>query len=1037
MFRKRLTILIITLLTISFSANLIRVTDFKGIDQKTSPEKIMQGRAVDITNLDFDVAGSIQTRKGIEYQQSFNDNIKNINDRAVNNYIFDNSIEYKGVVGSYNVSQYTNIGDDIYFFGQDNIKWHNANTSFKTLGYDAPTSMNATSTAITGNLYGTYNYAITYVYDNSAESQPFYISETATGSVNFSNGNIALDLGSGNKFYMQTVGGVITGYYTDSDIVQVKRDLTIVGNWIWQYYEDGYLYLVTREGIATPYTYRYYKIDLDLVQIEHEASDVFSSIDGKPVFGEPAFAVYGGLFFIVVSSYSDYSASYKLRRFIVYKYGGSWSAKVVHYDQGTDRYNYIQGTVDTSRFSNIGLYITSSNAYIYGYGNPYINGNIDLNLIYISSLMWKLDGSSYERKTESEYNTEPSPLYAQNIILSKNSYIEYDDSYINWDNINGVISSNASYFSVNTTNKLQSLENDVWKEYTYNILTPTINLTSLNVWSLKTEATKIIAINQKVLIYLPEVPTLSTGINIYRQWNSTGYFFLDNIVYGNTTYLDNIANIDQSVVPMETDNNSPPNAIDSEYIVARQFYLAPDGVVWYSKINKFESVPASNYIRIKTDSDDSPVRVIEHFGGLLVFFQKSIWYIDLSSAEPIMWIPRKLNTDFGCPYPNSVVKGKLPNQQIGIFYMAEDKSIRVLTGVGADSIQLFDNIYTDKLSLGVEQSLKTDESSVDDVYLTFYDYKLYVLLQNNLLIWDSQVGGEWTKYELPISVNYIDKVDDALIIVSGNKLYYFSEDYTDKLSIVPTPKMIINGTFDTNTANWLLHTGTRLIDVSVNAGMLILSMNYKNEVCGLYQKFDLIPDVTYNMSFYFDRVSTLNPRTYPIIYISTSSNFNSLIYTYAVNGFVYSPISGNASFSFKSTTTSVAMFLDLSPEGGVCYFDNISISRSVEYIETPISWNYKTKIYADNYEFSSEFDRIWLRGYQESDAERVRVDLKNNKNNATKTNTLYMSVSGNAEVNTAVNSLVGSNGRDIQAELSGSKYIRLDGISIKYSPREE
>jgi hypothetical protein len=191
-----------------------------------------------------------------------------------------------------------------------------------------------------------------------------------------------------------------------------------------------------------------------------------------------------------------------------------------------------------------------------------------------------------------------------------------------------------------------------------------------------------------------------------------------------------------------------------------------------------------------------------------------------------MWIPRKLNTDFGCPFPNSIVKGKLPNQQIGVFYMAEDRTVRVLTGIGSDQIQLFDNIYTDKLSLGLESTLKADDTDESDVYFTFYDYKLYVSLKNKLLIWDSQAGGEWTKYSLPIAQKYIGVVDRDLNISASKDLYSLGyEDYN-------VNNLIKNGTFS-STADWTIYTqdGSRLY---AGANSMIMK-NVKDGYASFYQ----------------------------------------------------------------------------------------------------------------------------------------------------------------------------------------------------------
>jgi hypothetical protein len=322
-------------------------------------------------------------------------------------------------------------------------------------------------------------------------------------------------------------------------------------------------------------------------------------------------------------------------------------------------------------------------------------------------------------------------------------------------------------------------------------------------------------------------------------------------------------------------------------MVARQFYLTSEGIIWYSKIGKYESVPAFNYIPIRTESGDSPVRIIDHFGGLLVFFEQSIWYIDLQSADPIYWVPRKLNADFGSPYIFSITKGKLPNQQVGIFYLAEDKSVRVLTGVGSDQVQLFDNIYTDRLSMPIEVSLMADETDPDDIYMTFFEYKLYLSISGNVFVWDSQLG-EWTKYDYPVNQTYIGFVDDQLAIASGNVLMVEGEEFYDSL-----------------------------------------------------------------------------------------------------------------------------------------------ISSNVD-----ISWNYTTQIFADKYELYSDFDKLWIRGEQESDAPIV-ISFNCNGNDSSYSDYVNATLTGDATINTDEHGLLGAGGRDIQLNISGEDYIRVDDLSIRRSTRED
>ncbi len=369
-------------------------------------------------------------------------------------------------------------------------------------------------------------------------------------------------------------------------------------------------------------------------------------------------------------------------------------------------------------------------------------------------------------------STGESGTYVDTVVLSGDPYISTTEGLYNWDNPTGITITFDSVISLPDSPILQRVDNDIWYKISVDLTVPAQETVTFGAFSLSVDAVEIIAYNQQVSVSVPVAPDDATKVNIYRQFEESGFFYLDSVAIGNTHYIDNTLVTDQSVIPLDTDNNVPPKSIDSEYMVARQFYLTSEGIIWYSKIGKYESVPAFNYIPIRTESGDSPVRIISHFGGLLVFFEQSIWYIDLQNADPIYWVPRKLNVDFGSPYMFSIVKGKLPNQQVGIFYIAGDKSVRVLTGVGSDQVQLFDNIYTDRLSLPVEAILNDSDLKESEVYMSYFEYKLYVTVSDKILVWDSQLG-EWTKYELPIDVRYIGNIDDNLVVSEADDLYMF------------------------------------------------------------------------------------------------------------------------------------------------------------------------------------------------------------------------------------------------------------------------
>lgn len=1110
----------ITILSFSFGSNFIRVSEFKGLDTKTAPDKIQQNRATDITNLDFDVMGSLQTRKGIEYLNTYPDNIRNINDRAVNNMIYDNSIEYKGFIGSYNVSQYTNIGDDIYFFGNDMVVWKDNLSLYTQIGANQPNDLDGEIIiSEDGKLSGTYNYAITYVYDDK-ESNPYYLRSEITENYNLNNAFFAVGV-TPNRFFMKSESRRLFGY-SDSN-----RKL-LLNN----YYSSFTKYLKYEEGsvLMADFNDNFYKINPTTIKIDNTYSFslqaeypdyALSRTDWSPstgliynskyIAGSTIFMDRNDIYIVVVLA-TNYRGRYRPP-------GSSITYKEAYLTDVTIECvkitNYTtKEKIFSQSFGTLGdIYYYPSPGSIRG---TYVESDV-VYFLYGTSLYRSSDFSS---QNKSSFFSSGS---FHDYLIGGSRYLGQKNIF-NWTtNIEVPVNNNNQYIQMSIdSDRGYILSQNLVDIYNIDTVTPTINFITSDSWSLTLDNTALFPLNQKVLLTLPTLDALATGINLYRQWNGTGYYFLDNIVAGNTEYIDNIGSLEQSVVPMEIDNNSPPPAIDSEYIVARQFYLAPDGVVWYSKINRFESVPESNYIRIRSEADDRPQRIIEHFGGLLVFFQKSIWYIDLQSADPILWIPRKLNTDFGCPFPMTIIKGKLPNQQIGVFYMAEDRSIRVLTGVGSDGIQLFDNIYTDKLSLPIDDILKADITQLNEVYLTFYDYKLYVSLENNLLVWDAQFGGEWTKYNLPINQKYIGVVDGELQMSASRNIYKLG--YTDFVE----PNVVINGQFLT-TENWVLYTqdGSSLYVGAKNMIMKNVSGGYSSFLQNLpklitnnyyllsftysipegsvgYKFYEIsntfeagtisgngvfVSEVKYTgyssptsrpqIAFYskgfitvdaqIGDVSLIPSSNLEYVYLDNLGNQNLLATTRNATLEVGKEYVFSVSYNITSgSITARASWFNIPVEGSY-YFNDVITSNLGVYSQTftayntnfyltlfgpssynvsdisltavnditrDIQWNYKTKVFGDSFEYYQDFDKIWLRGIQKTTSD-IRVDYTCNNDLGYYSDYIFMTLYGDSIVNTGVNSLLGAGGRDIQLEISGSDYVRLDAFSIKRTLREE
>jgi len=715
----------------------------------------------------------------------------NVDDIQNNVYMFDSKIQINdGINKEANVKQYTNIDDDSFLFGSDTDWLFSGYTNdFYNLGYNEPKEIaELTVLAVSGNLSGTYSYLVTYEYENEFESNPNGISSinlTIT-TYNFNN-LIYFQENDGVYYFMQqepdnsvfmfsmdSDNNIIKQSYLFNKNIIVKKGI-IDGNYLYllveendenklfkislidlgiintlskdNIYSDGYIDLtseVSGWGTSRTFTSRYNVTQVkmkDFAILNNEIYIMVSMILTEPNPNSECISVGNGHYICI-----------------------TWPNVLTRIEINNYSYNLS--------FNNIKTFFNYYNI------NPFFNLAITSTTANILMLCPEAVPNSVTMKiyedTIGGTSKTVSGLYNVGIPGADFSLLGID---INNEPTFYSSSQQVSWTTPSATNIVNHYKiHPGTDDYIYGVK---LNIPQRLNQQLTTEtaltenyyiANSLVNINdQQIIVNIPTSNSSRvTARNIYRQRNNEGYYFLTRIPDNTTTtYNDNIPDVQLSTVPIAVDNNIPPDAIDSAYNVARQFYLTSTGRVYYSKIGKPESVPLLNYIDVNRNVNDKPVRIVEFFSGLVIFFKNSIWYIDLSQSNILTWFPRELNVDFGCKYPFSIIEGKLSNQQIGLFYFGSDNSVRVLNGVGKEQIQQFDNIYTDKLSLSIENELKNITDGENDIYSAYYDYKYYLSIPSiqTVYVWDSRLNA-WTKFHYPAKFKYIGMVDDKLL--AGN-----------------------------------------------------------------------------------------------------------------------------------------------------------------------------------------------------------------------------------------------------------------------------
>ena len=164
-------------------------------------------------------------------------------------------------------------------------------------------------------------------------------------------------------------------------------------------------------------------------------------------------------------------------------------------------------------------------------------------------------------------------------------------------------------------------------------------------------------------VLLSAIPTfaVSFGINarrIYRtEAGGSAFKFLvslgDNTT---TTYVDNISDSALGVAA-PTDNGVPPNYSAIKYHQGRLFVLDPanPNYLWYSNLDDPYTFASTNFLKLGDNTSDLARGLGVWQNNIVVFCEKSIFLIYMSSTSDSTWQPIRSQSQYGSSSPKCIL----------------------------------------------------------------------------------------------------------------------------------------------------------------------------------------------------------------------------------------------------------------------------------------------------------------------------------------------------------------------------------------------
>lgn len=167
-------------------------------------------------------------------------------------------------------------------------------------------------------------------------------------------------------------------------------------------------------------------------------------------------------------------------------------------------------------------------------------------------------------------------------------------------------------------------------------------------------------VNSKILLTSLPVAPQSHGVNsrrIYRTVAGGSSYLLVTTISDNTTtsYDDNIADSALGAAA-PTDQGEPPKYSTIIYHQNRLFMndSVNEGLVWYTDLNEPYTVKTTNFLTIGDQSTDFVKAIAVYNDALVVFGQKAVWFVYMTSTDPTTWKIVKSRSPFSTNSPHGI-----------------------------------------------------------------------------------------------------------------------------------------------------------------------------------------------------------------------------------------------------------------------------------------------------------------------------------------------------------------------------------------------
>lgn len=271
--------------------------------------------------------------------------------------------------------------------------------------------------------------------------------------------------------------------------------------------------------------------------------------------------------------------------------------------------------------------------------------------------------------------------------------------------------------------------------YLYGYTYVNTNLVESNLSPISTTFTISTTSGQNTVANIATAP-LSWGINngyLYRTkaGQTTPFYRVTTFPNGTTSVVDNVSDASLTI-QSSTNNGVPPNYTTIVYAQSLLFCNDANNpnFLWYSNAGNPYTFPTTNFLKVGDNTSDLIKGLYYWNQALIIFCEKSIWFLYLTDASPNDWVgPFRSTSSYGSKSPyglvtynNKILFPAMYNQQFVGFgalsgnVLDTNKTVLTVSAAGSD-------LKTDRL----EPDMYAVQSAfVQNISATVYKKKAWI-----------------------------------------------------------------------------------------------------------------------------------------------------------------------------------------------------------------------------------------------------------------------------------------------------------------------